>query len=190
MNETTPPPAQPSRLNVGCGNDIIKGYINLDAVELAGVDVVHNLTEFPWPFGDNRFEEVRMVNVLEHLPDLIRTMEEVWRISKDGCRVIIRVPYWNSWKTVGDPTHTNSFHDKTFEFFDPDKTPCQERPYYTHARFRIRRIDYWLPLFPFDSGSKWLKIRNKLLKGLLYFAAMYLNNIIWMIEVEFDAIKK
>ncbi len=30
------------KLNLGCGKDIRKGYINLDLKKLPGVDIVHN----------------------------------------------------------------------------------------------------------------------------------------------------
>ena len=188
--ENTAPSVPPSRLNVGCGNDVIKGYINLDAVELAGVDVVHDLTKFPWPFKDNRFGEIRMMNVLEHLPDLVRTMEEVWRVSGDGARVTIRVPYWNCWQSIGDPTHLRSFHQSSFDFFDPAKKQCLDRPYYTQARFKIKNIDYWLPLIPIGDGKGWIKISNALIKGLLAFLAIYLSNIIWAVEFELIALKE
>lgn len=172
------------KLNIGCGNDILQGCINLDTAALPGVDVVCDLTEFPWPFDDDRFEEIRMINVLEHLPDLMRTMEEVWRISRDGCRVVIRVPYWNCWQSIGDPTHLKMFHQQSFDFFDPQRKQCRERPYYTQARFKINNTRFWFPLFPFGGGRGWVKINNRVLKGLLSFLAMYLSNIIWGLEFE------
>jgi len=178
-----------NKLNVGCGNEILQGYINIDVVPLDGVDVVHNLSEFPWPFEDNRFEDIRMINILEHLPDTVKTMEEIWRISKSGSRIVIRVPYWNCWKSIADPTHKTFFHEKTFEFFDPRKRPCQERPYYTNARFEINKICYWLPLCPFGIGTGWVKVRNKILMAILHFLAFYFNNIIWMMELDLCVLK-
>ena len=38
------------KLHLGCGKVIKKGFINLDSVKLKGVDVVHNLDVYPWPF--------------------------------------------------------------------------------------------------------------------------------------------
>ena len=154
------------------------------------MDVVHDLTKFPWPFGDNRFEEVRMINVLEHLPDLIRTMEEVWRVSMDGGRVMVRVPYWNCWQSIGDPTHLKRYHQQSFDFCDPQRKQCRERPYYTQARFKITNIDYWFPLAPIGDGRGWVKISNGMVKGLLSFLAMYLNNVIWGLEFELIVLKE
>ena len=71
------------KLNVGCGDDIKEGYTNLDFVKLGGVDVVHDLNKFPWPFKDNTFDRVYASHVLEHVDDLIKIMKEIQRISKN-----------------------------------------------------------------------------------------------------------
>jgi hypothetical protein len=176
------------KLNVGCGNEILRGYVNLDIAELPGVDVVHDLNKLPWPFEDNRFEEIRIIHVLEHLPDTVRIMEELWRISNAGCKVIVCVPYWNSWRSVGDPTHVKGFHQKTFDFFDPNREHGKMRSYYTHARFEIAKISYWLHLLP--QGRGWVCIGNGILKWVLAFFATYLNNIICAVEFELIALKE
>ena len=41
------------KLNLGCGTDIKKGYINLDVAKLDGVDVVHDINRLPLPFKEN-----------------------------------------------------------------------------------------------------------------------------------------
>jgi SAM-dependent methyltransferase len=177
------------KLNIGCGNDILEGYVNLDIAPLPGVDVVHDITKFPWPFESDSFTEVRLINVLEHLPDTVKTIEEVWRISKDSARIVIRVPYWNCWQSFADPTHKRLFHQRTFDFFDPTKKACQERPYYSKARFRGEKVHYWFPIVHFAGGRGWVKASNKILKGLLSLLANYLNNIIWVLEFELIALK-
>ncbi len=176
-------------LNVGCGNDILDGYINLDAVKLDGVDVVHDLTVFPWPFADDYFEEIRMINVLEHLPDTVKVMEELWRISKDGASVVIRVPYWNCWQSIGDPTHLKSFHQRTLDCFDPSTKQGMERSYYTKARFKINCIGYWVPLLPIEDGRGWFKVTNPVAKLFMTALSTYLSNIIWGLEFELITLK-
>ena len=129
--------SQINKLNVGCGNDIRQGYVNLDVSPLPGVDVVHNLEIFPWPFEDNSFDEIILQNVLEHLSDTIQVIEEVWRILKHKGKVIITVPYWNCWQSIADPTHKTYFHQYSFIFFDPKTKTGKERSYYSKARFNI-----------------------------------------------------
>ena len=138
-----------SKLHLGCGDVIRDGWLNHDRAPLAGVDVVHDLREFPWPFEDGQFEEVHMKDVLEHLPDTIATLEELPRITKPGAKVYIGVPYWNSMVAFGDPTHVKSFNEFCFDFFDPTNWQCQARPYYSTARFYIRRMG--VSVTPFEA---------------------------------------
>jgi predicted SAM-dependent methyltransferase len=105
------------RLNLGCGNRVLKGYVNLDIEKRDGVDVVHNLDVYPYPFKDNEFDEILADNVLEHLNDTIGVMKELHRILKKGGRLTIRVPYYlhpNAWI---DPTHKKCLTEDTFRYF-------------------------------------------------------------------------
>jgi len=174
---------KPLRLNMGCGSDIRTGYINLDNAELEGVDVAHSLESFPYPFEDDTFEEIILINVLEHLEDTIKVMEEIWRIARPGAKVILRVPYWNSMDSITDPTHKKFFNQNTFDFFDPSTKRCRNRPYYSTARFSIDREFYYVKFL------KYFKTRNPLFKGLLDIVSHHLNNVIWVLEYELKVLK-
>ena len=173
-----------TKLNLGCGTDIKKGYVNLDRAKIKRVDIVHSLESFPYPFKDNTFEEVIAINVLEHLDDTIKVMEEIWRISRNNAKVIIRVPYWNSIDSITDPTHKKLFNQYSFKFFDPTTKRCQKRPYYTRARFNINHEYYYIKLI------KYFKVGNPILKAILNLPSHYLCNIIRVLEYEFSVINK
>ena len=129
-----------NKLHLGCGKDIRKGFINVDLVNLPGVDVWFDLNKFPWPFGDNQFEEVISIATFEHLDNLVKVMEEVYRISKPNAIIDIRVPHFSSLGAFRDPTHKNFFTYYTFDYFDKDF----EYNFYSNARFKIidRKIIY------------------------------------------------
>jgi len=105
------------KLNIGCGEDIRKDHINLDFVKDSGVDIIHDLNKFPWPFKANTFEKVFASHVLEHVDDLVEVMKEIHRISKKGARIVIRVPHFSCGINYRDPTHKRLFSFFSFDYF-------------------------------------------------------------------------
>lgn len=129
-------------LDIGCGNkkhasknkeDVV---IGLDIAKLPGVDKVHNLEKFPWPFKNNEFDLIIANHVLEHVSDLVKTMEEIWRISKPNAIIKINVPFFAYHRAYQDPTHKRFFTTGTFEYF----TEKSGLNYYTKARFEVIKI--------------------------------------------------
>jgi len=121
---------------MGCGRDVRSGYLNVDSKRLDGVEVLCDFSHFPWPFRDDAFDEVVAVHVIEHLPDTIRTMEELHRVTRPGARILIEVPHYKHANAYRDPTHVRFFSEKTFDYFGKD-----ERSYYTSARFQVAKIE-------------------------------------------------
>jgi SAM-dependent methyltransferase len=174
------------KLQLGCGHAPKAGWVNHDLVKLPGVDVVHDLREFPWPFRDQQFDEIYMKDVLEHLPDTIRTMDELYRITAPNALVYIAVPYWNSFEAIGDPTHLRQFNEITFDFFDPDSWRCRDRSYYAKARFRVERLGF--ALSPFQPVFRIPRLHgfnvfNPAAKTVLRALASVFNNVIIGLEV-------
>ena len=135
------------KVNLGAGSDILAGYVNHDLAALPGIDVVHNLNQYPWPWADGSIDDIKMYDVLEHLDDFMKAMEEIYRVLAPGGQCRVSVPYWNSWCAYADPTHKRAFHELTFRFFDPESVYCQARPYYTKVRFRIISEEFVLAPF-------------------------------------------
>jgi SAM-dependent methyltransferase len=113
------------KLNLGCGLDVKKStekvnWINQDILSGPGIQVVHDLDKFPYPFKDNEFSEIYTSHVLEHVSDLIKTMSELKRICKHKAKIIIRVPHFSCGVSYRDPTHKRLFSYFTFDYFTPD----------------------------------------------------------------------
>lgn len=121
------------KLNLGCGKDIKpkeEGRINLDFIKRPGVDVVHDLNKYPWPFNkDNSFDEIYCSHILEHLENFQRAMSEIKRICKNKAKVIIRVPHFSCGVSYRDPTHKRFFSYFTFDYF--------EREEYNLPKFKV-----------------------------------------------------
>ena len=173
-----------ARLHLGCGNEILPGWINHDLADLPGVDVVHDLDSYPWPFEDDQFAEVRMHHVLEHLAEPVRAIEELHRITGHGGTVEVRVPYWNSTDWASDPTHKTAFSEYSFDFFDPETRHGRERPYYSTARVPIRSKTYWM-----KPAAVYVPVRNEVGRKVLSGLARHFGGVIWVVEFELVARK-
>lgn len=121
------------KLDLGCGQRKRQGTIGIDFNSNTQADIIHDLNQFPYPFEDNYFNEIYCRHVLEHLPDLIKVMEELHRIAAPGCKIFIEAPYWSSYRAFVDPTHVRFFTEKTFDYF----TPESKMNFYSKARFRV-----------------------------------------------------
>jgi predicted SAM-dependent methyltransferase len=82
-----------NKLNLGCGNDIRPGYVNLDIVDYGG-NMIHDINTFPYPFPDNYFDEIYASHVLEHLNSFHNTVTELYRISKPGGILEVYAPFF------------------------------------------------------------------------------------------------
>jgi SAM-dependent methyltransferase len=170
------------RLHLGCGNEILAGWVNHDVAALPGVDVVHDLNEYPWPFETGTFDEIRMHHVLEHLESPVRVIEELHRIARTGGTVRVRVPYWNSPDWASDPTHRTAFNEYTFDYFDPSTRHGRERPYYSTARFAIRSKTFWI-----KPAVLYVAVHRPVLQRLLSALARHVGGVIWVVEWELVA---
>src|SRR6185437_12988876 len=119
-------------LNLGCGNKHVENAVNLDVTGNTNPDVIHDLNQLPWPFSENRFVEVRAFDVIEHLSDVIATMEEIHRVCRNGAIVKITLPHFSCSNAYTDPTHRHQFGWLSFDYV----TGEHEFSFYTRARFR------------------------------------------------------
>ena len=129
-------------LNVGCGEDIKKTskketWVNLDSLNLKGVDAVHDLNKLPWPFKENTFDKIYASHILEHVDNLIEVMKEIKRVCKNGAKVVIRVPHFSCGVSYRDPTHKRLFSYFTYDYFS---TEC----FYDTPKFKIldRKLNF------------------------------------------------
>lgn len=110
-------------INLGCGDIPQFGFINVDMLNYPGVDIVHDLEVFPWPFPDNCADLLVASQLVEHIDPhkgvFLRFMDEAWRILKPKGQFMIATPYAGSVGYFQDPTHCNPCNEYTWEYFDP-----------------------------------------------------------------------
>lgn len=78
-------------LNLGCGFDrAIDGAINLDVTQEARPDLIADISRLP--FADDTFDTVYCKDAIEHVENVVKTVEEIHRISKNGARLHVTTP--------------------------------------------------------------------------------------------------
>lgn len=80
------------RLNLGCGDSILEGYLNIDAFDDHAdlmIDIIKRL-----PFDDASVDEIKAIHVVEHFSrDEWPKIAKDWiRILKPGGRIVVATP--------------------------------------------------------------------------------------------------
>ncbi|MFA5260145.1 MAG: methyltransferase domain-containing protein [Candidatus Omnitrophota bacterium] len=81
------------KLNLGCGNNKLPGWINIDSVREFAPDLLHDISQ-PLPFDDQSVDEVNADGILEHFDKYSRynVIYEWARVLRIGGRIQIGVP--------------------------------------------------------------------------------------------------
>jgi SAM-dependent methyltransferase len=168
-------------LNLGCGRKLMKDAVNVDICGEVGASVVHDLAKTPWPLPSDVFREVYAFDVIEHLDDIIRTMEEIHRVCRAGARVCITVPHFSSGNAFTDPTHRHQLSYFSFDYFAADHGLA----FYSKARFK--RVHSQIVFYP--------TLANKIIHRLANSRpAAYEQRWAWMfpawfLSIELEAVK-
>ena len=128
-------------LDVGCGRRKREDAIGIDVNPNSQAHVIHDLNSFPWPLPDDEFELIDCYHILEHLNDVVRTMEEIHRVGKKGAIVEVRTPHFSSLYSWQDPTHRYHFALDSFDYFTEE---TKHTRFYTDKHFLIleKRIEF------------------------------------------------
>tara|TARA_B100000029_G_scaffold290266_1_gene283889 strand:+ start:145 stop:723 length:579 start_codon:yes stop_codon:yes gene_type:complete len=145
-------------LDLGCGENKVPNSIGLDNVLLPGVDIEHDLLNFPYPFENKSFDKIYLRHVIEHFnfKKINLIMNECYRILKNDGLLIITVPHVFSISAFIDPTHKSFFTFGSGQFFDRNsskiyykqlqsewqliKTICRVN-WFDWKRYRLKKIN-------------------------------------------------
>lgn len=81
--------------------------IGVDIVKTKDTDIVHDLTQFPYPFEDESVDAIYTCHFIEHLDgtERMKFFDECYRILKPNGIMRHVHPYYKSVRAVQDPTH-------------------------------------------------------------------------------------
>jgi SAM-dependent methyltransferase len=137
-------------LDVGCGINKYPDAIGIDRNPSSRADVICDLDQPPYPFADNSFDQVRAVHVIEHVGDVIRTVEEFHRLARPGGRIYVVTPHYTDFSSFCDPTHRWHLNSFSFRYFGEDHggfgyySPVKLRE--ISVRLRLLALWRWLGL--------------------------------------------
>ena len=132
-------------LDVGCGINKYPGAIGIDRNFNTRADVIADIDRVPFPFRNGAFREIRAIHVIEHVEDVIRTLEEFHRLAAPGGRVVIVTPHYTDFSSFCDPTHRWHLNSFSLRYFGEDSGGFG---YYSSVRFReistqVRLLALW-----------------------------------------------
>jgi acetyltransferase-like isoleucine patch superfamily enzyme/SAM-dependent methyltransferase len=110
-------------VDLGCGSRKKPGFIGVDVCAGPGVDIIADLTQ-KFPFESNSVDRIRAYDFIEHLPDRLHTMNEIWRVCKPDAIVDLLVPSTDGRGAFQDPTHVSFWNINSFQYF------CVDSPAY------------------------------------------------------------
>lgn len=176
------------KLNLGCGREPMKDWVNLDMMDLPGVECVFDLdtcgqtgqnkTRITLPFAENTFDEMLMSHLLEHLANPLNVLEELWRVAKPGCLLTVRLPYGGSDSAFEDPQHKRPYFLQSFEYFSQ---PCYWRADYGYrGDWKTKARNLLINKHEFPDSIE--------LKELM-FMVNTMRNVVLEFYVELEAVK-
>jgi predicted SAM-dependent methyltransferase len=168
------------KLDLGCGQNKREGFKGVDVAAGPVVDFVVDLEKFPWKeFADGSIEEIHASHYVEHTPDLIKFMDEVWRICADGAKITIIAPYYTSIRCWQDPTHKRAISEATWLYFNKEWRKANKLDHYgIKSHFDVvNMVVFFNP--PWDKKTEEARL----------FAQQHYFNVISDIMIELKAVK-
>lgn len=110
------------KLNIGCGRDYRKGWLNIDISLDVKAECHIDIRKEPLPVK-NMADEIYISGVLEQIElndHFMFVMNECWRALKPGGKMTVIVPNAKHAIAHRDPMDVRKFTKATFNYFDPD----------------------------------------------------------------------
>ena len=124
-------------IDLGCSMAKLEGAIGIDLRAHPRIrkslttDIIGDIND-PFPIKSNSFDLILANNIIEHVQNVVTTMEEIHRIGKKNSLVVIRTPHFSHPESYRDPTHRWHFTWESFDYFiegDPKSAMYTDRKF-------------------------------------------------------------
>jgi len=107
------------KLNLGCGDKKIDGYVNIDMRPECCPDEVCNIGAMGLRYPDSSVDEVRAFDFLEHIEmiDCVFVIREIYRVLRHGGRFEHFTPSTDGRGAFMDLTHRSFWNINTWLYF-------------------------------------------------------------------------
>lgn len=157
-------------LDIGCGESKTEGSLGMDIIKESSANIIADINK-PLPFKDNTFDKIVMNHLLEHVDNVIKVMEELYRILRPKGGIIIRVPCFSNFQATSHPQHKHCFHHDSLRCLTEE---AKER--YTNSTFKLERNDYifkskklFIPSFILNKVFNNKKLKHKYVSTILAY---------------------
>ncbi len=123
-------------LDLGCGQNKRPGALGVDFNADTAADVLADINKGALPFRDAVFDEVALIHVIEHVDNVVQTIEETHRICRPGGVIRLETPHYTDFSSFCDPTHRWHLNTFSFRYFTEDGGFS----YYSRRRLRERKL--------------------------------------------------
>tara|TARA_Y100001968_G_scaffold191281_1_gene175271 strand:- start:131 stop:691 length:561 start_codon:yes stop_codon:yes gene_type:complete len=182
------------KLNLGCGETRIPGYLNVD--KYGNPDIKQDLECFPWPWEPDSVEEIKLIHVLEHLGQdkdiYFGIFKEMYRICKHGAKIFISVPHFRHQFFFDDPTHVRAVTPLGLELFSKKANKKWIKNGASNSPLGLYLdVDFELKQTGLKPSSDWFRLhpdKNVDIQLLVQESQIY-NNLIEQYDMVLEVIK-
>ena len=182
------------KLNLGCGEKRLQGYLNVD--KFGTPDLKHDLESFPWPWETNSVSEIALIHVLEHLGKeteiYFGIFKEMYRVCKHGSKIRIIVPHFRHQFFYDDPTHVRVVTPLGLQLFSKKQNQIWVKQGKSNSPLGLYlNIDFELKETVIKPSQDWFRLhpeQNVDINLLQQESSIY-NNLIEQYDMTLEVIK-
>src|ERR1039457_934960 len=129
-------------LELGCGVRTVPARINIDRIDLPGVDIVCDLEAGLLFIPDSSVDIIYANSFFEHVYNFEGLIREIVRVLKPNGKCVLSVPHFSNPYYYSDYTHKRFFGLYSFYYFVDEKYQLSRKvpSFYVNTRIKVLSI--------------------------------------------------